>query len=82
MSKLRRVLPFLPLDDVRLTGKRRKAVPHQFVLEAIAALSPTTRPMFGCLAVYVADKIVLMLRDKRDETADNGVWRSNSHDAL
>ena len=30
--------------------------------------------MFGCLAVYVQDKIVLILRDKRDGTADNGVW--------
>jgi hypothetical protein len=30
--------------------------------------------MFGCLAVYVKDKIVVILRDKRDKTADNGVW--------
>jgi len=30
--------------------------------------------MFGCLAIYVEDKIVLILRDKRDHTADNGVW--------
>jgi hypothetical protein len=29
---------------------------------------------FACLAVYVADRIVLILRDKCDETADNGVW--------
>src|ERR1019366_8535063 len=46
----------------------------EFVLDAIAALSPTTRAMFGCLAIYVKDKIVLILRDKRDQTADNGVW--------
>ncbi|HET6180256.1 MAG TPA: hypothetical protein VFE61_25265 [Candidatus Sulfotelmatobacter sp.] len=30
--------------------------------------------MFGCLAVYVEDKIVVILRDKRNGTADNGVW--------
>jgi hypothetical protein len=30
--------------------------------------------MFGCLAVYVGDKIVLILRGRRDATADNGVW--------
>ncbi len=30
--------------------------------------------MFGCLAIYVQDKIVLILRDKPDQTADNGVW--------
>ena len=30
--------------------------------------------MFGCTAIYVADKIMLILRDRPDETADNGVW--------
>jgi hypothetical protein len=30
--------------------------------------------MFGCLAVYVKDKIVVILRDRPDEPADNGVW--------
>jgi len=30
--------------------------------------------MFGCLAIYVKDKIVLILRDKPTNTADNGVW--------
>jgi len=54
--------------------RRRKPVPHEFVLDALAALSPWTRPMFGCLAVYVQDKIVLILRDKPEHTADNGVW--------
>ena len=80
MSKLWRNKPFLSLDDTVVAAKQRKAVPHQFVLDAIAALSPTTRPMFGCLAVYVADKIVLILRDKRDETADNGVWLATTKD--
>jgi hypothetical protein len=85
MSKPPRVKPFLPPDDAFVAVKRRKAVPHEFVLDALAALSPTTRPMFGCLAVYVADKIVLILRDKRDEPADNGVWLATTkdhHDSL
>jgi hypothetical protein len=41
--------------------------------------------MFGCLAVYVEDKIVFILRDKRDETADNGVWLATTkehHESL
>jgi hypothetical protein len=72
-------------DDPFLAVKPRKAVPHQFVLDAIAELSPTTRSMFGCLAVYVAGKIVLILREKRDGTADNGVWLATTkdhHDSL
>jgi len=80
MSRPRRAMPRPPLDDPLFAVKPRKAVPHQFVLDAIAELSPTTRPMFGCLAVYVADKIVLILRDKRGEVADNGVWLATSED--
>jgi hypothetical protein len=74
MSSPHRNIRFLPLDDPLFAVKQRKAVPHELVLEAIAALSPQIRPTFGCLAVYVEDKVVLILRDKRDKTADNGVW--------
>jgi hypothetical protein len=85
MSKPRRKVVLPPLDDVPFAVKVRKAPPHEFVLEAIASLSPFTRPMFGCLAVYVKEKIVLILRDKRENTADNGVWLATTeehHDSL
>jgi len=85
MPTRRRNTSFLPLDDPLLAVKPRKTVPHEFVLDAIAALSPATRSMFGCLAVYVEDKIVLILRDKRDATADNGVWLATTkehHESL
>ena len=36
--------------------------------------------MFGCLAVYVGDKIVLILRDRSDETDDNGVWLATTEE--
>jgi len=74
MPKARRNNASLPLDETLFAVKQRKPVPHAFVLDALAPLSPTTRPMFGCLAVYVQDKIVLILRDKPNQTADNGVW--------
>lgn len=63
-----------PLDDPLLAARQSKPIPHEFVLDALAELSPRTNPMFGCLAVYVEDKIVLILRDKRAPAADNGVW--------
>lgn len=64
-----------PVPDDSMFTVRRKTVPHEFVLDAIASLSPETRPMFGCLAVYVRDKIVCVLRHKRNETAeDDGMW--------
>ena len=62
-------------SDMGPLAVKRKLVPHEFVLDALAPKSPETRPLFGCLAVYVGDKIVFALRDKRDETADDdGVW--------
>jgi hypothetical protein len=36
--------------------------------------------MFGCLAIYVQDKIVLILRDKREGKADNGVWLATTEE--
>lgn len=65
--------------------KPRKPIPHEFVLEALSPLSPWTRPMFGCLAVYVEDKIVLILRDKPTSPVDNGVWLATTeqhHESL
>ena len=36
--------------------------------------------MFGCLAIYVGDKIVLILRDKPSYPSDNGVWLATTHE--
>jgi len=66
MATIRRETPWL--------GKRRKPVPYEFALDALAALEPVTRPMFGCLAIYVGNKIMLILRDKGGQDHDNGVW--------
>jgi hypothetical protein len=66
--------------DASLARKQRKPIPHAFVLDSIATLSPYTRPMFGCLAIYVKDKIVLILRDKPKSTADNGVWLATTQE--
>ena len=63
-----------PDSDALFAGKRRKATPHEFVLDAISSLAPSTRPMFGCLAVYVDERIVFVLRDKGSSATDNGVW--------
>ncbi len=77
--------PLQALDNPLLAIKPRKAGPHEFVLDALASLSPWTRPMFGCLAVYVEEKIVLILRDKPGQSPDNGVWLATTvehHESL
>jgi hypothetical protein len=80
MSKARLKPASLAFDDDLVAVKQRKPVPHEFVLDALAPLSPMTRSMFGCLAIYVEDKIVLILRDEREPTADNGVWLATTEE--
>jgi hypothetical protein len=63
--------PFTTSDEL---VAKRKNVPHEFVLDALSELDPWTRSMFGCLAVYVGEKIVLALRERPNAIDDNGVW--------
>jgi hypothetical protein len=53
---------------------KRKSAPFPFILDALTPLEPEVRPMFSGFAVYVGDKIVLMLRDSLKHPEDNGVW--------
>ena len=54
--------------------KSKKQIPFDFVLDQLEPLAPFTKPFFGCTAVYVGEKIVLILRNKGDEPESNGVW--------
>jgi hypothetical protein len=85
MSTRPRKAPLASGNDALFGAKPHKGVPHAFVLDALASASPETRPMFGCLAVYVEDKIVLALRNKPGQTRDNGVWLATTkehHESL
>jgi hypothetical protein len=66
----------MPARD-SITGQvrpKRRSAPYPFILEALAPLEPEVRPMFSGFAVYVGEKIVLMLRDSLKHPEDNGVW--------
>ena len=58
----------------------KKKPPFAFVLEELEnsrlASRVHTKPMFGCLAVYIGEKIVLILRKKQDPKTlrDDGIW--------
>ncbi len=65
--------------------KIKKAPPYPFVLDALESAEPYTRPMFGCTAIYVGEKIVLILRDRESSPEDNGVWLATTkenHESL
>jgi hypothetical protein len=67
-------------NDDLFAPKKRKFVPHEFVLEALAPLAPRTKPLFSCLGVYIGEKIVFALRDKPEHPADNGIWLATTSD--
>jgi hypothetical protein len=74
-------MPRRPSDDLFAPRTRREArVPHAFVLDALARVEPTTRAMFGSIAVYVGEKIVLILRERHPPEADDGVWIATTKD--
>jgi hypothetical protein len=54
--------------------------PHAFVLEALASLNPEVRRMFSGFAVYISNRLVLMLRDHIKYPEDNGIWLVLSED--
>lgn len=55
-------------------ARAKKRLPFDFVLDELEPIAPETRPMFGCTAVYAAEKIVMILRERPSVPSDNGVW--------
>lgn len=58
--------------------KDKSSIPFDFVLEQLYSANVEIRPMFGCFALYVRNKIVLILRKKKTSDYDNGVWLATS----
>jgi hypothetical protein len=65
--------------------KKIKSIPFEFVLELLLPAEPVVKPMFGCHAIYVQNKIVLILRKKEKLDSDTGVWLATTkeyHESL
>jgi len=60
--------------------KKNKPIAYDFVLEELYPIDPIVKPMFGCHAIYVKEKIVLILRNKEAFKNDNGVWIATKHE--
>ena len=80
MANPRKTRKTISTRDLDLVPAKKKKIPYEFVLDALSSVHPRTNPMFGCLAVYVGEKIVLALRDKPTATSDNGVWLATTPD--
>ena len=53
-------------------AKSQRSIPFSFAIENLFAANPIVKAMFGAHAIYIENKIVLILRDKDD--SDSGVW--------
>ncbi len=65
--------------------KKISALPFKFVLDYLYPKEPAIKPMFGCYALYLDRKIVLVLRKRKIHPEANGVWLATSrehHDSL
>jgi hypothetical protein len=58
----------------------KTSIPFNFVLEYLSSAHVVIRPMFGCHAIYKNNKIVLILRNKKEYPKDNGVWLATTLD--
>jgi hypothetical protein len=63
-----------PDPDAIFAAKTKRTSAFAFVLEELEPLDPHTRFMFGGIAVYVEENIVMMLADKERLGGDRGVW--------
>lgn len=72
--------PVVPPEEAMFAAKKRKPIPYPFVLDALDEIGPETKPMFGSTAVYVEEKIVLILREKSPPDTDNGVWLATTEE--
>jgi hypothetical protein len=52
----------------------RKIIPFDFVLDYLIPLDITVKQIFGLWAIYVNEKIILILRQRKDYPDTNGVW--------
>ena len=52
----------------------KKKPPFSFIIDYLAHKEPVVKPMFGCHAIYIGRKIVLMLRKSPAHPTMNGIW--------
>ncbi|MCX6311597.1 MAG: hypothetical protein NT084_08150 [Bacteroidetes bacterium] len=55
-----------------------RKVPFPFVTDLLSPLNIVIKPMFGCHAIYLREKIMIILRQRDDHEDANGIWMATS----
>ncbi len=53
---------------------RKKNLPFEFVFDELSDLEFHTKPMFGCYAFYIGNKLYFIARLRDSSPQDNGLW--------
>jgi len=56
----------------------KKNIPFDFIFDYLMSLDIQVKPMFGMWALYLDDKIMLILRQRDKNPKSNGVWIATS----
>jgi hypothetical protein len=63
---------------MKTKSKTLKTIPFEFILDRLSPREPLVKRMFGCFAVYLENKIVFILRDRKRSPQDNGIWMATT----
>ena len=59
---------------------KKKNIPFEFVVDYLFPLDVTIKQMFGLFALYINEKIILILRQRKELPEINGVWIATSQE--
>ena len=52
----------------------QKEAPFNFIMDYLIPLEVKVKPMFGMFAIYIGEKIMMMLRHRNKNPERNGIW--------
>jgi hypothetical protein len=62
--------------------RQNPKIPFEFILDYLNPRKVRIKPMFGCFAVYVNNKIVFILRERKENAKLNGVWVASTKEHI
>lgn len=57
-----------------------RKIPFPFIIDQLSSLDIVIKPMFGCHAIYLHEKIMIILRQREDHEDANGLWIATSRE--
>ncbi|HEX3935103.1 MAG TPA: hypothetical protein VHW43_10530 [Puia sp.] len=61
---------------------QEREIPYDFILDYLLRIETTVKPFFGMFSIYNGQKLLLMLRNRKDQPELNGIWVPTDRDGL